>query len=164
MNLNIILFIIGWTVTTMVPPDLATVRKTYQEAADSEVITKQMYDEMLSVGKNDNPTLIAYKGAVATLMSKYAEGIKAKKTFFKEGKELLEYAITKEPENVEIRCVRLSVQENVPKITGYKKNIEEDKEFVLDHFDSMTDSGAKNFVQGYVQLSDAFSDTEKQLF
>ena len=108
--------------------------------------------------------LVAYKGAVTTMMSKYASGISDKKSFFTEGRDLLEHAIATEPENVEIRCIRLSVQKNVPKITGYRKNIDEDKQFILDNFNTMTDTDAKAFVKGYASQSDAFTDAEKQLF
>lgn len=145
-------------------PEIAEVRIDYREAANSEETTKKLFDELSSTKKNDIAVLVAYKGAVTTLMSRYTEGFKEKKSFFKEGRDLLEYALETEPENVEIRCIRLSVQENAPKITGYKKNIDEDKQFILDNFALMTDQGAKNFVRGYVAQSEAFSEGEKQLF
>jgi len=145
-------------------PDLASIREKYREASNSEQTTKKLFDELSVIGKNDNQTLVAYKGAVTTLMSKYAEGFGDKKSFFKEGREWLEHAVENDQASVEIRCIRLSVQENVPKITGYTKNIEEDKKFILDNFASMTDNGAKSFVKGYTTQSAAFSEDEKQLF
>lgn len=163
MKLKIILFFIGLLTTSNVSPDLATIRKMYREASNSEEITKKLYDSLTSIGKNDKTTLVAYKGAVTTLMAKYAEDIKNKKIFFKEGKELLEYSVTKEPKNAEIRCIRLSVQENAPKITGYRKNIEEDKRFILDNCALMTNEAAKNFVRAYASQSDTFDASEKQL-
>ena len=76
----------------------------------------------------------------------------------------MEQAVQKDPENVEIRCVRLSVQENVPKITGYHKEIEEDRKYILDHYEGMDDDSAKKFVKGFVQQSESFSEDQKQLF
>jgi len=143
---------------------LNTIRQNYREAYDSEKTTKKLFDGLSEVGKNGSVTVVAYKGAVTTMMSKYAEGFKDKKSFFKEGRELLEYAVEAEPKNVEIRCIRLSVQENVPRITGYRKDIDDDKRFILDNFKTMTDTGAKAFVKGYIAQSDAFTDAEKQLF
>lgn len=164
MHLKVIFLFIGLMVAPAISPDLDTIREKYREASGSEDTTKKLFDGLSVVGKNDNMTMVAYKGAVTTLMSKYTEGIKDKKTFFKDGRELLEFALETEPENVEIRCIRLSVQENAPKITGYKKNIDQDKLFILDNYASMTDKGAKDFVKGYTSQSDAFTDAEKQLF
>ena len=156
----IILFIsLGYAI-----PEISKVRNDYREASGSEEVTKKLFDELSSVTKNDKAVLIAYKGAVMTMMAQYAEGVKAKKTFFKDGRELLEYAVATEPENVEVRCIRLSVKENAPKITGYKKNLDEDKDYILKNYEGMTDQGAKTFIKGFVSQSAVFTDAEKQLF
>ncbi len=154
----------GWMTAGYVVPDLETVRQDYRKASESEEVTKTLYDGLTAIGKNDDPVLVAYKGAVTTMMAEYAQGIKDKKSFFKEGRELLEYAIAAEPKNVEIRCIRLSVQENVPKITGYHKNKDEDKQFILDNYSSMQDDSAKKFVKGYASGSDSFTEADRQLF
>ncbi len=164
MKLKLIVLFIGWMATGHVSTDLATVREDYREASENEEATKTLNNELTSIGKNDNTVLVAYKGAVTTMMAEYVQGIKDKKVFFKEGRELLEYAIETEPKNVEIRCIRLSVQENVPKITGYHKNKEEDKEFILTNYAAVEDPGAKAFVKGYVLQSDSFTAAERQLF
>lgn len=165
MKLTILLIFMGWMTAGYVYPDLKTVRQDYRKASDNEEATKTLYDGLTAIGQNDNPVLVAYKGAVTTMMAKYAEGIKDKKTFFKQGRDLLEYAITTEPKNVEIRCIRLSVQENAPKITGYHKNKNDDKQFILDNYSAMEDDGAKKFVKEYASESDSFTEVEShQLF
>lgn len=163
MKLMLILFL-GWMASFHISPDLNTVRQDYRNAFKNEEATKKLYDDLTSVGKNDGAVLVAYKGAITTKMADYAEGIKDKKSFFKEGRELLEYAIETEPDNVEIRCIRLSVQENVPKITGYHKDKEADKKFILDNFASINDDGAKVFIKGFALQSDSFTDAERQSF
>lgn len=164
MKLKLLLIFIGWMTGGYISPDLDTVRQDYRKASESEAATKTLFDNLTAIGKNEDTVLIAYKGAVTAMMAKYAQGIKNKRTFFKEGRELLEFAIETEPKNVEIRCVRLSVQENIPKITGYHNNKEEDKKFILDNYTSMQDAGAKKFVKGYASESESFTDAEKQLF
>ena len=80
---------------------------------------------------------------------------------FKEGVKWIEFAITKEPNNIEIRLVRLSVQENVPGITHYNKNIKEDAAFITYHYKEQ--SGAmKTYIKDFILQSKSFSDTEKQ--
>ncbi len=144
--------------------ELEHLRSNYPKANSEESVTNELYQNLSSVSKSDSKTLVAYKGAILTLKAKFAKGFKSKKTFFKEGAELLEYAITTEPKNIEIRCLRLGVQENAPKIVGYKKNILEDKQYIIDHFADIKNQQLRNFIRGYVMLSAAFSDSEKQLF
>ncbi|TMM58533.1 hypothetical protein FEE95_03625 [Maribacter algarum] len=136
----------------------------YPKANLDEAVTNTLHEELLGVTKEDNKTIVAYKGAVSTLKAKFAKGFKNKKTFFKEGAELLEFAISSEPKNIEIRCLRLGVQENSPRIVGYKNNIEADKQFLLDHYKSDANKEIRNFVKGYVLLSNVFTEAEKQLF
>lgn len=145
-------------------PELSHLRTEYPKANENETVTDKLAEQLTSVSKENNTVLVAYKGAVLTLKAKFARGIGNKKGYFKEGAELIEYAIKTKPKNIEIRCIRLGVQENSPRITGYKKNISEDKDFILKNYSSITDSEVKKFVKGYVVISDAFSDSEKQLF
>ncbi|MDB2606341.1 hypothetical protein N9Y48_01045 [Zobellia sp.] len=163
MNLKLVLFAFFSLVSLASSINLEKARTAYIEASESEDATTVLHENLVAIAKSDNKTLVAYKGAVTTMMAKYAKGIKDKKTFFKEGAELIEYAMEAEPENVEIRCIRLSVQENVPKITGYTKNIEEDKQFILDNYSSLSNKGSKDFIKGYISTSKAFTELERQL-
>lgn len=149
---------------SLVGPDLGEIRKNYPRANDNEEVAQEMFDAIHEITKNDKAILVAYKGAISTIMAKHANGIKNKKTFFKEGVALLEHAVEQDADNIEIRCLRMGVQENSPKFLGYKDAIEKDKQFILDHFSSEPSEEIKAFVKGYVLLSDSFSDAEKQLF
>lgn len=84
------------------------------------------------------PEQNAYKGALlmkkAGLENKPSEKLK----FFKEGKELLEIAIEKDPQNVEWRFLRLMIQENAPKLLGYNSNLKEDNQFIKKHFNTLS--------------------------
>lgn len=150
--------------TSCLSQTLKELRVEYPKANVEESVTNTLHEELSSVTEVDNKTLLAYKGAVLTLKAKFAKGIKTKKNFFKEGVQLLEIAINSEPANLEIRCLRLGVQENAPKIVGYKKHIGEDKQFILDHYPSTSTEEIRKFVKGYVLLSDLFTEAEKQLF
>jgi len=149
---------------SLVGPDLGEIRKNYPLANGDKEVAQKMYDALSEISEDDKAILIAYKGGISTIMAKHAKGIKDKKTFFKEGVALLEEAVEKDKNNIEIRCIRMGVQENSPKFLKYRDAIETDKQFILDHFSSETSQEIKDFVKGYVQLSEAFSDAEKQLF
>ncbi len=145
-------------------PELSKIRKSYPKAAESSEATQELHEVLASISEGDNTILIAYKGGVSTLMAKYAKGIKNKKAYFKTGTSLIEKAIVNKPKNIEIRCIRLGVQENSPKIMKYKNNIQEDKQFLLDHYNETSSKEVKIFVKNYAVQSALFDSTEKQLF
>jgi len=146
------------------PPELTKVRSDYVLAAGNKEITYKLYEELSTVTKNDNKVLLAYRGAVLTMMAKYAKKKNNKKEFFKEGAELIEYAVTAKPDNIEIRVIRMSIQENSPKFLKYNKNIPEDKEFILTNYKSTSSKTIRNFVKAYVLDSKGFNASEKEIF
>ncbi len=154
----------GIFLSTLFTPDISDVREQYRWAADNQEKAVELNKTLSSVTEDDKAVLIAYKGAASTIMAKYAKGIKAKKTYFKEGRRLIELAIALAPKNTELRYIRLSVQENAPKIVGYKKQMAEDKQFILDNYKNMANSEVRKFIKGFVSQSTSFSEAEKQMF
>ncbi len=151
-------------ILSFLSPNLTEIRKNFILASNSKEVSEKLYMALENITKESKPILVAYKGATATLNAKHSKGIKQKKSFFKEGVDYLEFSIEKAPKNIEIRCLRLSVQEHSPKILKYKKNIEEDKQFLLDNFKTTTDKAIKKFVKDYVLQSSLFDASEKKLF
>ena len=147
----------------LVSPRLSEVRKKYVVAVNDKEVAFQLNEELSKINKQDEKVLVAYKGSVLTLMAKFANSTKEKKTFFKEGATLLEYAVSEDPNNIEIRYIRLSVQENAPKVVGYRKNKEEDKQYILDYFSEVSSNELKGLIKGFVMQSNAFTEAEKQL-
>lgn len=91
------------------------IRKAYTSASSTKEHTAQFYQLMQGVSTN-TPLLQAYKGAALMMYAKQSGKLRQS---LKEGKALIESAIEKEPENIELRMVRLSVQEHLPKIVPY---------------------------------------------
>ena len=147
-----------------IEPELSKVRETYPMAAGNEELTMQLHDELESVTKNGKPVLVAYKGAVLTMMSKYTKGKENKKRLFKEGVELIEFAVHTKPNNIEIRTLRLSIQENTPKFLKYQSSITQDREFIINNYKGTTSKSIKAFVKSYVMQSEGFNNYEKLLF
>ncbi|MNG13638.1 hypothetical protein D3C84_973270 [compost metagenome] len=104
---------------------------------------------------------MAYKAASILLDSKLEKKLKDKIDRFKEGAKLLESTIKSEPNNIEIRLIRLSIQENVPGITGYKKNIKEDKKHITEHY-AEQNAALKDYLKDFILQSKSFSEKEKQ--
>jgi hypothetical protein len=142
-------------------PDLGTIRKMYTGVTKSENNAKEFSEKLAGVSNNDDKLLVAYKAASILLDSKYEKKLKNKMDRFKEGTTLLESTIKNEPNNIEIRMIRLSIQENVPGVTGYKKNIKEDKKYLTDNY-AAQNSSLKEYLKDFILQSKSFSEKEKQ--
>ena len=161
MKTNIFIFIL---LLGLFSPSLTKVRTDYKKSFNNKEVTLQLNKYLAKVKKTDKKLLVAYKGAVLILMAKYSKVIKEKNFFFKEGATLLNFAIFEEPANVEMRCIRLSIQENAPKLLKYRANKAEDKQFIKDGYDTIKSTTIKTYVRGFIMQSKSFSDEEKKEF
>ncbi|MFA6152822.1 MAG: hypothetical protein WC716_15975 [Chitinophagaceae bacterium] len=140
--------------------DLPELRKQFILAAQSKNSATDFYHKLADAPKDGNKTLVAYKGASKALMGKFASKQADKKSYFVEGVQLIEFAVKSEPKNAEIRLIRLSIQENTPKVVKYKGNIAEDKEFLLQNYKAQN-TALKEFIKNYILQSQTFSEAEK---
>lgn len=108
---------------------LDEVRVNYSKLVSDKDLCEKMISELTKT-KNNSATHLGYLGGLQTIRAKHVFSPISKLNTYKEGKKNIEKAIKKEPENVEIRFIRLSVQKNAPSFLGYKSNIKEDTEFI----------------------------------
>lgn len=141
--------------------DLNKIRLQYPKAVDDNELVTQMDKIFADAVSEPVGELLAYKGAISTLKAKFAKPKNEKKEFFKEGVALIEAALKSDPNNSEIRYIRLSVQQNSPKFLGYHKNVEEDKAFLLTNFESISSSDLREVILEFLIKSGEISDTEK---
>lgn len=141
--------------------NLSEVRLLYKEADSSKENTMILHKKLEPVSKNDNKVLVAYKGAVLAMTAKYEKGSKHRMEVFKNGISFVEYAIEVEPQDLEIRFVRLSLQQNSPKFLKYNKHLDEDKKFVLSNYNHIQSSELKNYIKDYILHSNNFTEEEK---
>jgi hypothetical protein len=64
-----------------------------------------------------------------------------KMLLFIEGRNELEKLIEKEPNNIELRYIRLAVQKIAPKFLSYRDNINEDRVLLLSHLKEQNQHG-----------------------
>ncbi len=159
---TLILFIS--VVLTVIPADISAVREKYVSAATSQHAAKELDAMLESVDENSkNTTMVAYKAASVTLQAKYAKGLLVKKNLFTKGAKLLEATVARDPDNYEVRLIRLNIQENAPKITGYNDDVESDKAFLTKHY-STQPADLKLFTKKFIKNSASFSEAEKAAF
>jgi len=143
-------------------PEISEVRKIYTDASKSKASADAFLAKVKSISDNDpDEKLVAYKGCAIALQGKFASKIKDKKKFLTKGALLVEAAIKKVPNDVELRMIRLSIQETLPLIvTSYRKNIKEDKAYILAHYKSL-EQEMESFIKNFIQQSESFSTEEK---
>lgn len=140
--------------------DLSEVRKLYPTAAVSEESAKAFHAKFAAVTEKDHPTLVAYKGAGETLIAKFSNNLPDKISYMKAGAHLIDAAAAADKDNIEIRMVRLSVQESVPRIVNYRKNKKEDKAFILANYKQSGE--IREYIVKFIQTSESFTAAEKK--
>src|SRR5690606_10096101 len=112
--------------------DLNVIRANYNKVVSDKELCKKMITELAET-KNNSAIHLAYLGALQTIWANHIFSPTSKLSTFKEGKKNIEHAIKKEPDNVELRFIRLSVQKNAPSFLGYKSNRNEDAKFIKEN-------------------------------
>ena len=141
--------------------DIAEVRKLYTDAAKSEANANAFSDKVSDVQEDDaNKVLVAYKGCALTLKSKFSGVLGDKISFMKQGAKLIDAAAAAEPNNIEIRMIRLSVQESVPRIVNYRANKKEDKAVILKNYKEAGE--LKEYIRKFINQSKSFTAAEKK--
>ena len=126
-------------------------------------ITKSLSEELLDF-EDSSSVLSVYKGAVLTLEANFEKNKLEKLKLFKEGKKLIDEAIESNVANIEMRMIRLGIQENAPKILGYHKEIEQDKEFILRNYQATTSNKEKQVVKKFAMQSNSFTEEDRAVF
>ncbi|MDP9957025.1 hypothetical protein [Epilithonimonas hungarica] len=138
--------------------DLEALRDSYAVANQSKENAKN-FIEIADKKTSSDPVISGYKAAAKVLEAKVTKDGK-RKSLVKTGATSLESLIKSNPNNTELRLIRLSVQENVPKIVGYHKNLKEDKEFVLNNY-SKQNSALKSYIKKFAAQSKTMTAAEK---
>jgi len=146
-----------------IKPEIADVRINYKEAVFSKSKAFLLSNDLKGITKNDDQRLVAYKGATTALTAKYQKGAKLKGETFKKGIELIEYAVAQSSSDIEIRFVRLSIQQNSPKFLKYNSDIEVDKNFILKNFNQIKSTELKEYIKAYILESENFTEDEKNV-
>ncbi len=118
----------------------AEVSKTFLEKSKSafETTKKPIYEAFYAVSN--------------FFMAKHSVNPINKLSYFNKGKKLLDDAVKSEPNNLEIRLMRLISQEKTPKILGYKSSIASDKDFILKNYKNSPDKDLINFIKKYLKI------------
>lgn len=111
----------------------------------------------------NTPVERGYEAAYHMFMAKHAGNPFKKMSYFKAGKAMLEKEITSNPQNVELRFIRLCIQFYVPKYLSYSDNIEADKKYLMNNLYKISDKEVKDLIFQYLKGAKMYTENELAL-
>lgn len=146
---------------------LEKLRPSYMKALHDYAYAPAVYDQFLKV-ENPSAKLLAYRGALEAIMTKTTWNFFKKIGYLNKCKASFEEAIEKDPKNIEVRFLRLSVEHEIPSYLGYSEHLEEDQKFVVENillFDPLKmEASILEEILLFVRNSGRFSQEEVLLF
>lgn len=136
---------------------LESLRESYAKANLSNANTEAFINTADKASGSD-PVIQGYKAAAKIMEAKITK--QNRKALVKSGATNLENLVKNNPNNIELRVIRMSVQENIPKIVGYRGSLKDDKNFILNNYNKQTGS-LKNYVKRFVTQSKTMTESEK---
>ncbi|THV62799.1 hypothetical protein [Chryseobacterium candidae] len=137
--------------------DLETLRNSYAKANESNTNTASFIETAEKQSGSDAVT-VGYKAAAKIMEAKIAKS--NRKSLVKTGATSLESVIKSNPNNAELRLIRMSVQENIPKIVGYRGSLKDDKAFLLNNY-SKQNTALKGYIKRFAMQSKTMTETER---
>ena len=103
----------------------------YKKSEKDEAVAERFYEQLEEKKVESlSPFSSAMKAVSCFYMAKHGWWFMSKISYFNEGKEALEKAIKRYPENFILRYIRFAAQLRAPDIANYNQNIEEDRAFL----------------------------------
>lgn len=137
--------------------DLESLRNSYAKANQSNENT-QSFITIAEKQSGSDAVTNGYKAAAQIMQAKIVK--QNRKALVKSGATSLESIIKSNPNNIELRLIRLSVQENIPKIVGYRGGLKDDKAFILNNFDKQN-ATMKSYIKKFATQSKTMTDAER---
>ena len=132
---------------------LVEFRGYLQKGESSEEVSKTLISKSKTAYETTKKPIYEAFWAVGNFfMAKHAVNPISKYSYFNKGKKILEDAVKKEPNSIEIRMMRYISQEKTPKFLGYNENMKSDKEFILKNYKNSDDENLVSFIKKYFKI------------
>ena len=151
MKKGVALYLMVYVLNLFASNDIESVREMYYHSIEDNKVANKFLNYFDTVDVKNNATLMGYNAVANFVQSKHSWNPYTKLEHFNAGKEQLEYAIIQEGENIELRFLRLSIQENLPSFLGYNSQIKADRSFLVDHLDQILDEDLKSKISTYLK-------------
>ena len=115
--------------------NLSTIRKEYLETIQSESSINQLINTCDKYKNKDNSTISAYKTVAELMLIEYDYNPLTKLKSFTIHTKKLDFIVTNNINNIEIRFLRYCIQKQTPRFLGYNDNLELDFKFIIQNID-----------------------------
>lgn len=139
---------------------IESLRESYAKASASNAGTEAFINTAEKTSGSE-AVILGYKAAAKIMEAKIAKN--NRKALVKSGAFSLEAVIKSNPNNAELRLIRMSIQENIPKIVGYRGSLKDDKVFLINNY-SKQNSALKNYIKKFAAQSKTMTAAEKANF
>lgn len=134
MRLALMVFFLSWATFAQgqvsAKPDLQSIRKAMVLAVDNHRVTDSLFKKIQAFKSKDG-LILGYLATLEALKAKHSWNPYSKLKHISQASKWMQEAVNADPENVEIRFMRFSMQHFTPSFLGYSKNLEEDKGVIL---------------------------------
>ncbi|MBK9731628.1 MAG: hypothetical protein IPO83_10150 [Chitinophagaceae bacterium] len=143
--------------------DAGRLRELFYKASRDASAAEVFYNEMKQVTEKDGGILLGYRAMAEFMKCYHSFNPVNKLLYFDKGKDHLNSAVQSDSMNIELRYLRFSVQTNVPVFLGYKENIAQDKQFIMENLGSISnDAALQKMIVSFLLSSNYCSEKEKQ--
>ncbi len=147
--------------------DLKELRAQYFTALKDASLAPTVYEQFL-MQENPSAKMLAYQSALEAIMTKTTWNLFKRINYLNKSEKTMDKAVSMEPNNVEVRFMRLAVEHQIPYYLGYSKHLDEDKAFIIKHISEFNPLNLDPIISAeilrFVQESGRFSKPEALLF
>ncbi|MBU1011208.1 MAG: hypothetical protein KKD74_13815 [Bacteroidetes bacterium] len=106
-------------------------RRLFFRFEEDKCLSEALFETIDAANTANDPVLLAYKGMARATSAACSYNPYTKYSRFQEGRLWIEQAVKAQPNNIEIRFMRLSVQVNAPHFLGYSGQLTEDRAMIV---------------------------------
>lgn len=145
--------------------DLKLMRNEFNQINKSEEAVVKLKQLSTTTKEVSDALKLAYYAAAEMTSAKYKLNPASKISAFNSGKKILETAIAKDANNIEIRYIRFTIQSNAPSILGYNKNTTDDKNFIFKNLQGIKKTDIELFanISAYFLTQVKLTEQEKKI-
>ncbi len=129
-NFVFIFLLIVSTSTFVQAANLDQIREDYIASINDSDKADKLCNQLEEV-KNPSALIMAYLGSVQAIKAKHAWNPVSKLSYLKQGFATIDKAVEKDPNQLEVRFLRFSLEFYVPTFLGYSKNLMNDKNKIV---------------------------------
>jgi hypothetical protein len=134
--------------------NLHKIRMDFGEAIENGDKANALCKQLKGI-KDPDAIVLAYLGSAQAVRAKFAWNPVSKVAHLKEGFANINKAIAKDPNNLEVRFLRFSLEFHVPKFLGYSENLSADKNkiiTILEQKDKAAQTLDRNILENMVKM------------